>query len=181
MRSSFAAAFSLPLLSLALLGACSQTSGSGESEASLANTPGPMTDEVERSFEPGPAIADRAELLAWLSARAREGGSGTTLKLPIALELRDGGAHVGDAHLGLDGGDQRLTVLLDDSALGVALVDRARHHMRNDGTCALWLEGVWLGATQSGGRFAVSAVRGAIGASAREAASRVYAASDAAR
>jgi hypothetical protein len=181
MRSSLAAVLPLSFLSIALLSACSQTGSSGESDASGSNAPGPMTAEVEKSFEPGPAIAERAELLAWLASHAREGGSGSTLKLPIALELRDGGAHVGDAHLGLDGGSERLTVLLDDSALGVALVDRARHHMRSDGTCTLWLEGVWLGATQSGGRFAVSAVRGAIGASAREAAARVYVASDSAR
>ncbi|MBL8901330.1 MAG: hypothetical protein JNM84_27130 [Planctomycetes bacterium] len=181
MPSSLVARFPLLLSSLVLLSACSQTTSSAETEPREANAPGPMTAEVEKSFEPGVAIADRTELLAWLATHAREGGSGATLKLPIALELRDGGAHLGDAHLGLEGGDQRLTVLLDDSALGVALVDRARHHMRSDGTCALWLEGVWLGATQSGGRFAVSAVRGAIGASGREAASRVYVASGAAR
>jgi hypothetical protein len=166
----------------ALLAACSSTTPSDAADPLAADGGGPgATDraESERSFEPGPAISEREPLVAWLAMHAREGGSGATLRLPVALALRDGGTHLGDAYLGLEGGAERLVVLLDDSALGIALLDRVRQHARSDGSCALWLEGVWLGSTRSGGSFAVHAVRGAIGAAGREAAARVYVATEA--
>jgi hypothetical protein len=168
--------------STVLLAACSSTTPSAETDPLAVDGAGRSAADgagSERNFEPGPAISEREQLVAWLATHAREGGSGATLKLPVALALRDGGTHLGDAHLGLEGGVERLVVLLDDSALGIALLDRVRQHARSDGSCALWLEGVWLGSTRSGGSFAVHAVRGAIGAAGREAAARVYVATEA--
>lgn len=168
------------LLPLCWLCACAGTAGNAEeSAAARGDAAGAKTMPVERDFEAGPAVEEREQLLAWLAQHAREGGSARTLRLPIALGLRDGGLHLGDAHLGLGSaeggvGGERLVVLLDDSALGISLLDRVRQLARADGSCELWLEGSWLGSTRSGGSFAVQRVKGPIGAAEREAASRVY-------
>ncbi|MES2638943.1 MAG: hypothetical protein V4850_05655 [Myxococcota bacterium] len=124
--------------------------------------PGNKTPHVDVPFVDGPAIADPG-LLAWLEANRAH-----LLQLPVVVDfdndLRGGGtrAWLGteapaaaanattDATTAAPGGP--IEVRLDDSALGVALIDHLRRVCPvGPRVCAVWLEGRWEAGLQIGG------------------------------
>lgn len=97
----------------------------------------PLTSAPALSFEDGPAVDPAAPLLAWLSA-----GRGRVVQLPVTVafddEFRLG---VARAWVGPESGGLRLK--LDDTAMGVSLLDRLRAACPPGPTCRVWLEGTW--------------------------------------
>jgi len=97
-----------------------------------------------RRFAPGPALQPVAELRAWLD-RQGEPRPRPRLRLPVAMRFAAGHRMAIDtARVAGAPGDDGLAVVLDDSALGIALIDHVRRHTpAGAGGCALWLEGYW--------------------------------------
>jgi len=107
------------------------------------------TPEPDRNFVDGPPIEPAAGLLAWLektgAAQPRK-----RIRLPVVVRFSD--AH----RIGLDGGHigvspaiapGAIQVALDDTAMGISLLDRVREACPDDKQteCVVWLEGTWLG------------------------------------
>ncbi len=93
-------------------------------------------------FVAGPRITPTAELLAWLQTPAQPR---RRIRLPVVVEFDELG--IRDCFVGDD--DDRLAIRIDDTALGISLVDRLRGD-HPGGRCVVWLEGYW-GALVSGG------------------------------
>ena len=151
-------------LAAALLVACNRPAERSEtpageppgSQAARAANPGAdamsqrlKTPEPERTFVDGPPIEPPAGLLAWLdktgAAEPRQ-----RIRLPVVVRFADG------HRIGLDGGHigvspaitpGAIQVALDDSAMGISLLDRVRQACPDEKQteCAVWLEGTWLG------------------------------------
>ena len=107
------------------------------------------TPEPERTFVDGPPIDPPAALLEWLEKTA-SAEPRPRIRLPVVIRFRD--AH----RLGLDGGHigvspvvtpDAIQVSLDDSSMGIALLDRVRDACpdEKETQCAVWLEGTWSG------------------------------------
>ncbi len=109
----------------------------------------PTTDRSPGMSPSDPAAVDGAQsaltprdaLLAWL---ARNGGTpdvgaAPVLRLPITLTWGEHRLTIAASRLG---GDDGVAVKLDDSALGIALKDRARNKCPADQpSCRVWIEG----------------------------------------
>ena len=95
-------------------------------EAAVA---GPMTPAAAIEFEDGPLVADTAALREWLEA-----GGDRLVLVPVRVQVDALG--ITAAHLG------ELPVRLDDSALGVALLDRVRQACPA-ASCTVLLEARW--------------------------------------
>ena len=98
---------------------------------------------AERRFVAGVPTDASAALAAWLEARRLDG---RRVRLPIVLVRGVVGFSLRDARIG--GGPAPLTIVCDDSALGIGLADRARMGCGDAATCALWLEGHWRGGAE---------------------------------
>ena len=101
-------------------------------------------------FVSGPALAPTDRLRAWLQTNA-----GRRVRLPLTVDssvLGVQGGFVGE------GGVQ-----VDDSALGVALFDRARAACGGAPRCALWVEGVVIDDAGAAPTLRVLQVDGAVG------------------
>lgn len=99
-------------------------------------------DRRAAAFTDGPALAPVARLRAWLDGAGR----GALLRVPVVVAVSPLG--VAEGHVGVrpgEPGPNDLRVHLDDTALGIALADRARSACGSSGWCALWVEGTWLG------------------------------------
>lgn len=122
---------------LLLLAACA---GHAAPPAPEPPVPHPMTPEPERTFEEGPPIADAAALLGWL-----EGTGKRRVRLPVVVAFEPLGvrrAWVGNG--GAEPPEGALLLKLDDTAMGVALLDHLRRACGEAAaTCAVWLEGTW--------------------------------------
>ena len=90
------------------------------------------------TFDDGPAVADPAAVLAWLEAER-----GRRVQLPVRVRFDD--EHrlaVAAATLGPDA-PGALALKLDDTAMGIALIDQLRTRCPAGPTCTVWLEGTW--------------------------------------
>lgn len=98
------------------------------------------TPKPKRSFVPGPALADRASLLAWLKSNP-----GSVLRLPVVIHRAPlGGYDV--AFIGTEAGpsaEDAIVLDLDDSTLGIGLSDRLRFQCAEEKICVVWIEGSW--------------------------------------
>lgn len=100
-----------------------------------------MTPTPELTFSDGPVWSDPT-ILTWL-----EGSKRAMLRLPVVVEFSDeyrlgvGRAWLGDH----DGNAPEAAVLLklDDSQMGVALLDHLRKHCPAGARCAVLIEGMW--------------------------------------
>lgn len=107
------------------------------------------TPEPERTFVDGPPIDPPAELLEWLEATAAAQPR-KRIRLPVVVRFGDAhrirldGGHIGVSPAALPGAIQ---VALDDSAMGISLLDRVRDACpdQKQTVCAVWLEGTWVG------------------------------------
>jgi hypothetical protein len=108
-----------------------------------------LTPEPERTFVDGPPIDPPDALLKWLETTA-SAEPRPRIRLPVVVRFRDqhrlglDGGHIGVSPAALPGVIQ---VTLDDSAMGIALIDRVRDACPDakETVCAVWLEGTWGG------------------------------------
>ncbi|MEZ4398626.1 MAG: hypothetical protein R3B06_01310 [Kofleriaceae bacterium] len=110
------------------------------------------------------ALEPRPDLLAWLDANsgARDIGAAPVLKLPVTLTFDADRLGIVGAALGPADGQ---ALALDDSALGISLMDRVRTKCPADQpTCRVWLNGRWRGVTDGKGAVQVVKFAGVIGA-----------------
>ena len=99
-------------------------------------------DAAGGTFVRGPEVTPTEPLLSWLGAQVRA-GKPALVRLPIVLARGPLGFSKVGARVG--GGAEALVVYPEDSKLGIGLADRARTVCKDAATCALWLEGYWLG------------------------------------
>lgn len=112
---------------LAFLSGCAPT---------LSETPmRPMVPYVEKAKTQGPKLTQPELLEAWLT----DAGD-AVLRLPITVERGPYGQRLG-AKLGAR------ELLIDDSALGVALSERLRSACGEQNPCRVWVEGRWRNGT----------------------------------
>jgi hypothetical protein len=157
----------LVLAGLLALAACS-TPPRGDGGGLTAGSATTNTPDRSPSMTPSDpaatsqALAPRDALLAWLDRNGARPdiGAAPTLKLPVTLTWGEHRLTIADTRLG--GGDG-LAVKLDDSALGIALKDRARNKCPADQpSCRIWIEGRWRGLDGEVGNVAVTRFVGVI-------------------
>ncbi len=90
----------------------------------------PLTAYVEKQKEKGPNLEPADALRTWLRS-----SNGAVLRVPLTVTQ--------DAPAGLAGRLGAMPVELDDSALGVSLVDRVRQACGAAVTCTVWVEARW--------------------------------------
>ncbi|MSQ03712.1 MAG: hypothetical protein EXR71_17800 [Myxococcales bacterium] len=101
----------------------------------------PMTPTPVLTFSDGPVWSDPG-VVAWL-----EGSQRAMLRVPVVVQFGDefrlgiGGAWLGDSDGNAPEGAVLLT--LDDSQMGVALLDHLRKHCPPGPRCAVLIEGMW--------------------------------------
>lgn len=105
----------------------------------------PMEPEPPTSFVPGSKIKPTKPLVEWLE---KEAGARRKVRLPVVIEFED--AHrlaVGRAFVGVTAADAEsdpLFLHLDDTTLGISLMDRLRSRFPKDVlSAAFWIEGYW--------------------------------------
>ncbi len=97
--------------------------------------PAPTLTVVAQPLQP------TTQALAWLQQAQAEG---LTFRVPLDVEVSPLGA--GSGHLGF--ADDRIAVILDDTALGIGLADRALTWCGTAATtCAMWVWGQWQDGT----------------------------------
>lgn len=107
----------------------------------------PLSPSPFLQFVDGPAYAD-PDVLAWLERSQR-----AMLRVPVVVEFTDEyRLGVGRAWIGTtdaDAGPDAIFLKLDDSQMGVALLEPLRQSCPPGRRCAVWVEGMW-GAALSG-------------------------------
>lgn len=107
------------------------------------------TPEPERTFVDGPPIDPPGGLLEWLEKTA-SAEPRRRIRLPVVVQFVD--AH----RMGISGGfiglepavlPGAIQLKLDDTAMGVSLLDRVRTACPADDqtSCPVWLDGTWQG------------------------------------
>lgn len=126
--------------------------------------------EPERTWSPGPALQPPQALLAWLEADAGK----TRVRLPVVVEFANAYRHaIARTWIGTSAtppGDDAILITLDDLALGIPVVERARQACpeEHDMMCVVWLDGFWgegfvsPGEEPAGKPFAVRHVHGRV-------------------
>ncbi|MBK7859434.1 MAG: hypothetical protein IPJ65_12585 [Archangiaceae bacterium] len=101
--------------------------------------PGSLVDHAEPGsvFKQGPKLGDAKAATAWLAKQT------VPVKLPVTVKRGQVGFSSHGATCGA------LTLELDDTALGVALADRAEQACPKAATCELWLIGTFKAGTLS--------------------------------
>lgn len=134
-------------------------------------TMGDKTPTPHRVFMHAAATAPANDLREWLD---REALSPTPrlVRLPLFVRRDAGGYSLRGARIG--NAPDALEVVVDDSALGIGLGDRAAEHCgREREVCALVVDGYWRGLRDGERVLAVVSVRGPIDLAARDAATTV--------
>jgi len=103
-----------------------------------------MTTRAPVAYDPGPLLVD-PELPRWLERLPDDGGR-LRIRLPISIGFSaDGPRAVASAALFVPANGPTVSLALDDSALGVGLMDRLEQLCPEGERCLLWLEG-YMGA-----------------------------------
>lgn len=113
----------------------------------------PMDTQIQPSdeptLEPGPALRPASALLAWLEASAGNDDGGRRLfRLPVVVRFEDRyRLGLGAAHIAASVNDlapDAIALELDDTAMGIALLDQLRSRCpAGVDACAVWLDGYW--------------------------------------
>lgn len=82
----------------------------------------------------GPPVEPSKELMAWLHKNA-DVQPLRLVRLPVTVELRP----LGIEHASVGG----VSIALQDSALGISLLDRARRACGMERNCTMWMMGYW--------------------------------------
>ncbi len=109
--------------------------------------PGNLTPYPKRTFARGPNLVPFDALITWLDAHAED-----TVRLPVTFTFDR--ISIQSARLG------PATIWVNDSALGVSLVDRVNELCPGGGTCTVRLIGTWGGMKNSEASFNVHQVDG---------------------
>lgn len=94
----------------------------------------PLVPYAEKAKERGPALEPVDALKAWL-----EDSGDAVLRVPLTVTQTP--------PMRLEARVGALPVRLDDTALGVSLVDRVRSACGETKTCTVWVEGRWRDGT----------------------------------
>jgi hypothetical protein len=108
-------------------------------------------------FARGVALVPAADLVRWLAEQKRDIGKPVKLRLPVTLIFKDTN-QLGIANATIGSAADAPSVKLDDSALGVGIMDRIHGKCPGATTCAVWLEGNWRGIVDGKGQFFVTKV-----------------------
>lgn len=147
--------------------------GPGDPPRARAGAPALSSHAAGTPFVGGPRVDDPATLVAWLSRQREADGTPLLVRLPVRVALDSTGVMGTRGWLGLPPASDSLEVRLDDTALGIALVDRVRAYCRGGVPCVLWLEGTWTGRDANDRVFALTRVVGLLAE--REKAGFIYA------
>lgn len=101
----------------------------------------------KRTFARGPNLMPFDELITWLDAHTKD-----TVRIPVTFTFDR--ISIQRARLGL------ATIQVNDSALGVSLVDRVNALCPGGGTCTVRIIGAWGGMKNSQASFNVHQVDG---------------------
>lgn len=124
-----------------------KSSVSANGEIGQGTEGGELVIQECRGWVGGPPIQPTHELLHWLERNVKGAdGKRRRLRLPVVVSLGEpyplglGRACVG---ISLESSNE-IALTLDDSALGISLLERVRTLCVDNGvSCALWLEGYW--------------------------------------
>lgn len=109
----------------------------------------PLRPAQPASMVEGPLIQPSLLLLDWLEKNSRTAaGKRVRFRLPVVVRFEDQyRLALSDAFIGTteaDGGAQGILLELDDTGMGIALIDELRGRCpKSTNTCAVWLEGYW--------------------------------------
>ena len=98
------------------------------------------------SWVPGPSIHSSSALLAWLAKNEKQAnGMRRRVRIPVVVFFDDYRLDVSGAFLGVSPDDPSDIALdLDDSALGISLIERLRERCPADQpSCVIRVEGYW--------------------------------------
>lgn len=98
------------------------------------------------SWVPGPSVHSSSLLLTWLAKNAKTAhGKRQRVRIPVVVFFDDYRLDVSGAFLGVSPDDPNdIALVLDDSALGISLVERLRERCPADQpSCVIWVEGYW--------------------------------------
>ena len=115
----------------------------------------------EIGFTRGPALTPAAAALSYLDRLAAETRA-RRVRLSVSLTLDEHRLAIVDARLGQPGDTAAPRLRLDDGALGVSLLDRARDLCPAGLRCVLGLVGYWRGSADGVGRLEVRRVDGLV-------------------
>src|SRR5262245_22115975 len=88
-------------------------------------------------------VTPAAELLKWLDAQKRDIAEPVKLRVPVTITFTNAN-QIAIARTTIGAAADALQIRLDDSALGISLMDRIRGKCPGT-TCAVWIEGNWRG------------------------------------
>jgi|GEM_PF-1633688 len=100
-------------------------------------------------YLPGIPIKPRLDALAWLDDNnITLGDYRRYFKIPVTIRFENEyRLHIFQAVIGVHSSNfdnQVIYLSLDDSAMGISLIDHLRHNCEvSNQTCAVWLEGYW--------------------------------------
>ncbi len=107
--------------------------------------PTPMQRQTAPTFQPGAVVADAAAALTWLRQHAKDDqGQRRLFRVPVVVRFDGPGKlMIDDSAVGVDVaalGAAGLHVDLDDTTMGVALLDHCRRLCAPEAeVCALWI------------------------------------------
>ncbi len=103
----------------------------------LAVEPGTKTAPEPSTWTDGPAIVAAADLVKWFEGE----GKGAVVRIPVTVQATPLG--IEKAWIGTT---DPLHVRVDDTALGVSLLDRVHQYCPDPAAvCTLWMDGHWGG------------------------------------
>lgn len=106
-----------------------------------------MQPRAPVTFVAGPALTPSADLLSWLEGPVKSASPRKRLRIPVVVSFEDefrfgwGPIFLGTSP---DGGDSAIHLSLDDTAMGVGLLDTLVDTVPKDqDSCVVLLEGYW--------------------------------------
>jgi len=107
----------------------------------------PRTESpTELAWKVGPGVDQPAELENWIQeVRAKPGEERLLVRIPVVAFMDEHRLQISSAFLGVSAdASNHIALRLDDSALGISLIDRLRQRCPEDRRpCVIWVEGYW--------------------------------------
>jgi len=106
----------------------------------------PTESNTEVAWEVGPDVDSPTEIAKWIQGvRSKPGDERPLVRIPVVAFMDEHRLQISSAFLGVSpDASNHIALRLDDSALGISLVDRVRRHCPGDPrSCVIWVEGYW--------------------------------------